>query len=325
MDLPTFVNISIGLVFIYLILSLLTSEIQEMISSVLELRAKGLKKGIANLLEESADTHKITDLLYKHSLIQSLNQSSTKKPWQREASISIGPSYISAETFSSSLMEVLELHRLDLRYIEDKNSTITEADFEEKIKKQFDGYNIPESLQRNIVTLMWRARKNSTTLKIEIETWFDRSMERASGAYKRDAKLYAIMIGFLIALTSNADTLHIISRLSKEKAIGSAISSYVTEAKRLCTNKTPPDDTPSCFIDNKNLTSLSLPIGWEASDWNFKGSFIDILWNGVRKIIGWLLTGIAASMGSSFWFDLLNKFINIRNTGNKPKEANKSN
>jgi hypothetical protein len=35
---------------------------------------------------------------------------------------------------------------------------------------------------------------------------------------------------------------------------------------------------------------------------------------------GWLLTIVAASLGAPFWFDLLNKFINIRSTGKAPEE-----
>jgi len=35
--------------------------------------------------------------------------------------------------------------------------------------------------------------------------------------------------------------------------------------------------------------------------------------------MGWGLTAIAISMGSSFWFDILNKLINVRNTGSKPQ------
>jgi hypothetical protein len=35
-------------------------------------------------------------------------------------------------------------------------------------------------------------------------------------------------------------------------------------------------------------------------------------------IMGWILSGLAITMGASFWFDLLNKVINVRNTGPRP-------
>lgn len=37
-----------------------------------------------------------------------------------------------------------------------------------------------------------------------------------------------------------------------------------------------------------------------------------------QHLLGFLLTGLAASLGAPFWFDVLNKFINLRSTGRKP-------
>ena len=69
----------------------------------------------------------------------------------------------------------------------------------------------------------------------------------------------------------------------------------------------------------KNLNEiqkLGLPVGWDRADPrtipnNFGGWLI--------KIIGWLLTAIAISLGAPFWFDLLNKFMVVRSTV-KPHE-----
>ena len=38
----------------------------------------------------------------------------------------------------------------------------------------------------------------------------------------------------------------------------------------------------------------------------------------LERILGWTLTMIAVSLGAPFWFDILNKLVNIRNAGNKP-------
>ena len=37
------------------------------------------------------------------------------------------------------------------------------------------------------------------------------------------------------------------------------------------------------------------------------------------QVVGWLLTGAALTLGAPFWFDLLNKFVNLRGAGVKPK------
>jgi hypothetical protein len=37
-------------------------------------------------------------------------------------------------------------------------------------------------------------------------------------------------------------------------------------------------------------------------------------------VCGWLLTALAASLGAPFWFDMLSRFVNIRNAGKAPSE-----
>jgi hypothetical protein len=50
MNLPSILNVAIGLVFIYLILSLLSSEIQEILATLLQWRAKHLQQSIELLV-----------------------------------------------------------------------------------------------------------------------------------------------------------------------------------------------------------------------------------------------------------------------------------
>ena len=38
------------------------------------------------------------------------------------------------------------------------------------------------------------------------------------------------------------------------------------------------------------------------------------------RFLGWLLTALAISLGAPFWFDLLNRFIALRNAGKKPED-----
>ena len=39
---------------------------------------------------------------------------------------------------------------------------------------------------------------------------------------------------------------------------------------------------------------------------------------GPLKLLGWLLTAAAGTLGAGYWFGLLTKAINIRGTGPKP-------
>ena len=90
MQLPVIVDIAIGLLFIYLILSLLASELQELIATLLQWRAQHLKRSVQMMLaggseprlegmsrqEMDVDIRRAQDLadrLYNNPLINTLN------------------------------------------------------------------------------------------------------------------------------------------------------------------------------------------------------------------------------------------------------------
>ncbi|NJK54098.1 MAG: hypothetical protein HC936_17375 [Leptolyngbyaceae cyanobacterium SU_3_3] len=76
---------------------------------------------------------------------------------------------------------------------------------------------VPESVKESIGILARRAQtrvrkaeNELNQLQEEVAVWFDRSMARTSGVYKRNAKGVAILIGLSIAAATNSDTFHIL-------------------------------------------------------------------------------------------------------------------
>jgi hypothetical protein len=186
---------------------------------------------------------------------------------------------------------------------------------------------LPDELKKNLLTLAKQVQLKVEGLEAgvrqlekEVAIWFDNSMERASGVYKRNAKGVAIIIGVLIAVTINADTLYIVSRLSKDTILRSTINEAANGII------TPVDSVENVQTDlqsikdavNSTLEQLPLPIGWDAVNVgqqrqeSHKWPIPFLL-----PLVGWTLTGIALSMGATFWFDLLSKIMRIRNTGRK--------
>ena len=46
--------------------------------------------------------------------------------------------------------------------------------------------------------------------------------------------------------------------------------------------------------------------------------FAKTVWN---HLLGWIVTVLAISLGAPFWFDVLNKIMNLRNAGRATDEA----
>ena len=72
-------------------------------------------------------------------------------------------------------------------------------------------------------------------------------------------------------------------------------------------------------------------IGWSAvgkkftSDYSKNNSYQDaalsFLLSFILGLPGIVLTALALLLGAPFWFDMLNKLINVRNSGKKPTET----
>ncbi|HBW56430.1 MAG TPA: hypothetical protein DEF27_00985 [Oscillatoriales bacterium UBA8482] len=326
MNIPSTLNVAIGLFFIYLLLSLLISEIQEFLaSSVFDWRAKNLYHSIQFILEDSA-----TELLYQYPLIKSW-----KDYKQQVNKQSIGPSYIPSTTFALALISVI----IEKSGVQPEIDSLTIDDFilainSEEIQQFFH----PDQIKLfKILAIKTKNKAGDTanfeSLETAISDWFQQSMTRASGVYKRQVKLITLAIGFIVAMGLNADTLNIANRLFQEPVLQENLSQSINIV--LTNNLNSPlnnclnsdiNSTKDCqeltdnFLYSYLLDFSSLPLGWGQSNLNQQFNLGRNMGIQLFKVIlGWGLTAIAISMGSSFWFDLLNKLINVRNTGSKPQ------
>lgn len=238
------------------------------------------------------------------------------------------------ETLRKQLQPSLSNVLNTIRKVRKTQETVTEI-MEEKegspIYQQIQATvdSMPESLKNSLYILAERAQKDGgdtqeqlQRFQREIEIWFDRSMERASGVYKRNARGVAILLGTAIAIGANADTVNIINRLSKDSMLRSTVNLY---AQQLVEKNTPAKlDNLTNLTKVQNevgiaLDNLAVPFGWSEPNRLEIDPEGNVLWPAfLTKVFGWLLSGVAISMGAVFWFDVLSKIINIRNAGKKP-------
>ncbi|MDY7008218.1 MAG: hypothetical protein SWX82_30900 [Cyanobacteriota bacterium] len=179
---------------------------------------------------------------------------------------------------------------------------------------------LPESLQQSLYILAKQAAtKISTTgnalyqFQKEIERWFDSGMERAAGVYKRNARGVAFLIGITIAIVANIDTLNMVDNLSKDSLMRATINRYSQE---LIDNNSNPSELEIGDIQNQvnsALDNLELPIGWGQEQTNKTSVSQSISYlEGLKKVLGWLISGVAISMGADFWFNLLKKIYSMK-------------
>jgi hypothetical protein len=174
--------------------------------------------------------------------------------------------------------------------------------------------------------------QGANQLQQEVALWFDRSMDRSAGVYKRNAKGVALIMGFLIAVMTNTDTLHVINRLAQDSALratySQAASALVSSNPNAiaCLQTQQGRAAQADCLNNGALnlrqaiaSTTDLPIGWNDTNWQEQwhhpqGTVV----SGLKILAGWLVSAIAISMGAPFWFNLLNKVVNVRNSGKPP-------
>src|SRR5574341_246303 len=180
-----------------------------------------------------------------------------------------------------------------------------------------------------------------------VESWFNDAMDRLSGWYKRKAQLIAFLIGFSIAMLLNVDTIQISNQLWREPILREAINANTNLIlQKFGEGETgAPTTTDLILTLQDQLQGLNLPVGWtfenvpSGAACSFAatpGSVFGFVWNNeckrpygaqgatngwiwlLVKLLGFSMTGVASSQGSSFWFDILVKIINVRSAGKRP-------
>ncbi len=370
-------GVAIGIVFIYLLGSLVVTTVNEWISRMFAIRAKNLEAGIRELLdgedvaaaagaaakaaaladgktEAAAETAAETaaevaaaatggigtvaktfkEKLFEHPLVFGTYKVGMWDRLRRKGDKAGRPSYIDPKAVSAVLFDEFMTAGNSKAGLGESKIASAEAALT-KIEDAIDADNqIPPHLKKLMQTFVNDA---NTTLKDseakvakirkDIETWFDGSMSRVSGWYKRKMQTVSIIVALGVAIFLNIDSIAVTQTLWNDQAVRDQV---VASAEGYAAqNADKPLDSEGA---KKNLEGLNLPIGWDKLSGNFsidKGDDPDRVFPGslnpgraggagVLKWIGLLVSGIAISLGSQFWFDILGKLINLRGAGGKP-------
>lgn len=152
-----------------------------------------------------------------------------------------------------------------------------------------------------------------------VETWYNETMDRVGGWYKRWTQRILMIVAAVVVVTINADTIMLAKRFARDDALRASV---VTVAEKSVRGGADADQTQLLSAASK----LGLPLGW-VPDSGDPGAHeqLPVTFGGwLLKLSGLLLTVLACSLGAPFWFDTLSKFINLRGTGTPPGEGKKS-
>lgn len=337
-------DVAIGLIFIFLLLSLVVTAANELIAAWLKRRSSTMWRGVVQLLggEEPATE------VYSHPLVSGINDAAWLKKYREKLPFKKRPSYIPSRSFALALLDTLA----PAKETAAASASGLRAALNEKSKEEEYKH-----LAKSLIVLLDDAGNDIEKFKGNIEAWFDASMERVTGWYKRRTQWIVLLLAVIVAVWMNADTLVIANTLWRDPSIRSALVAQAqqfaeeqrkemekAEAEKPQSGPPPPPErlpyeaaeaeyetAQEKFEESKSrLESLAIPLGWRENEKESEDRRERLPRNGAEwgravrhHFLGWLLTALAISLGAPFWFDMLNKVISIRAAGKKPGEKPK--
>lgn len=300
---------AISLIFVYLLLSALSSAIQEIVANLAKWRANTLEAGIENLLHDPNLTKKI----YDHELLRGIWRPS----WLfKKVETMHKPAYISSTLFAQVLQDV----------------------------RTTPGTTLAPETQKLLAAVL-KGATSADEEKKKIEKWFDDAMDSVSGWYKRKANAWLWVIAACVCVALNADTIAVGKVLWNDPTARAAISDA---AKDYATKKANQPQDPSTGTTQQHnepmateltkvkqaqnqLNDLPVPLGWckagadecaqaRQLPWGQDGTAWDAS-DWLLKFLGILISVLAVSQGAPFWFDLLQKVVNLRLAGDLPPDS----
>ena len=293
----TLLDVSIGMIFIYLLLSLICAAANEIIEGYLGNRATDLERGIRELLDPNSQVSQtgIVAQLYNHPLVNGLYKGTYNRfvayrnkfvlfRWLVRLSAGTKlPSYIPARNFALALMDtVLPASSINTpgapapadRPSGAAGTTSSAAPAAplvvvapaplppgppaapnplQPLRDAIGGLTNVQT-RSALLALVDAAGYDVNKARENIETWFNNSMDRVSGWYKRRSQLILFILGFGVAVALNADSVTLVKNLSMDKAMR---DSLVAAAESYA--KANPSLAPS------STSAPSLPLSSSAS------------------------------------------------------------
>jgi hypothetical protein len=326
-------EVAIGIIFVFLLVSMICSAIREGIESWRKSRAAFLEQGIRELLH---DRHAvgIARSVYTHPLIYGLyleeyRPRSASRPLTALAGGGNLPSYIPARNFALALLDIAARGTGTHGAASNPSAPVLSlALMRDNVLNLENG-----PVQRILIGAIDTSGGSMERAVANLTVWFDSAMDRVSGSYKRATQKLLLGIGLALAVVLNVNTIAVAQYLFRHDAERAALVARAEAAARDTSFVSGGSDLQYARA-RAALDSLRLPIGWDhvqiTGPWHTSlvrdatGAVREVrelrLWQYVfEPVVGWLLTALAAMLGANFWFDLLNKVMVVRSTV-KPHE-----
>jgi triacylglycerol lipase len=377
MNLPDILNVALGLVLLFFLLSTVASLCVELITTfaryreeILQVTVQRLLLGgpdqpwhLATLMYDRAVVWMVPDVKMLREVRGKLRPSDDFSQYTRDKreerllrafwehpkirslvpNDSRAPAALEAETFARVLVDIAVPKNTqgelpDNRLALDRALAIPAADLPDGLRGTLRGLTLATEIPPGATgTQLW------TPFCANIASWYTEASRQASEIYRAKMKRLLFFVGFGLALALNADAVRVVKVLSQDGSLRDATAAYAATVVAESQVQGQPEAAADLQAtrkalgkhvgDLRKLESIGFPLGWTAAEWNEmlgRTPAEDLAASGGRsvwderlaialvfllKILGVAATGLAVAQGGPFWYELMQKLINLRKGG----------
>ncbi len=287
MSLSTVLNVILGMVFIYFLLSRFCSLGFEWWVGRFFLRNRYLKFNLQKLLECDA----LLKDFYKQPLIATL------------ASGEHGPADISPDLFTQVIVN---------NYTVRPSKVLPEQG---QLQREFD----LEEIAMGSSALRHMAEKSVTVAQFQasVNIWYSQAMAKSTAQYRHKIQVPMFCLGLFVAIAVNANSIRMMKTFWTEPTISASVAldaqKQITKLALPAGPTKPGDDAKVAdSITGLIMSEKTLPIGWTLGPKSNLPKEVQDPGAFLQALLGWIITGLAISFGAPFWFDFLNNIANIK-------------
>jgi hypothetical protein len=341
MSVSAALDVAIGLAFLFFVFSVAVSRINELIATGMNLRYKGLENALRAMLNDHQPSDGAAagspllsaDKVLNHPLVKPIEQAIQG----RFLSSALGKlglggkkiSYLPSRTFSAAVFDLLApADPADPAH--PGAAAGAASDPMARALAAVEGMGEHNPARKPLLRMMTDAKGDRDRFRLSLEHWYDDTMDRVSGWYKRYVQRIILGISIVLVACLNVDSVNIAQvlwRLPTERV------AVATAAARQAGSGEDAGQNADQAV--RSIAALKLPLGWTPPHVTMVSPA------GVRsivastdpqhvplgvaswliKLLGLLLTVLALSLGAPFWFDALTRLASLRQSGPKPEPA----
>lgn len=317
-------DVAIGLVLIYLLLSLVCSAVLEFVNESLNRRGGSLERQLKRLMGEGAfkefcnlpgfATLKSREPFISKWIGRCLDKVKIRKlrrpvGWlRRRLKVSSFPSYIPNDAFADLAIDWYRKYHQSREWCDN------------------------EAFGKALAKLDVESGGDQNGFRTRVVEWFKNSMDRMGGRFRSKSNRWMFVIAVVVVLLSNANTFRLVNEMYRNPAVQQTL---VAQAEAVAANGKEDLTDPEKLRSTLKAVPL---LGWPESEsatneeklsWRDRVRYLirggrdyfrDFSVSDLVAVFGFALTILALMMGADFWFNALQRLVRIR-TSLKPKKA----